>query len=165
MRSLSSGEDTRALEWYGNSFIKMPRIVCKLACSKKKGKCLLGRLLLFLICLCFYADGYVMLNKKKLFCRRGEYVCSLRSLAEVTGISYGSVRRQLAVLSDMGLITVTMLDNGCRIRVCGYEGLVTSQDAKKTVDPAKTPEQLHAEQVHALRGDKKSDESTSKTMN
>lgn len=162
MRDLDSEKDFLAVQKFGAFFIKMPRSVIMRMSGNDEDERLTGRLHLFLICLCYYKDGYVSLNGSKIPCSKGEYIGSKRKLSALTGIAYGSVGRILDRLEKEGLIIIRLIPGGRSIRVCGYTQFVLPEEVNKEAMKAKTPEEAHAEEMRRLRKEKDSESQTEK---
>lgn len=131
MNYLNEEKDLLALELFGKSFIKLPRIIGDQAFGKNRATSMRGLLLLALISLCRYTDGYVVLNERKINCRPGEYVGTHADLSQRTGIAIGSVARLLKRLARENLIEVTVLEGGSRIRVSGYSQFILPKEDEK----------------------------------
>ena len=109
-----------ALDYLGNAFIKIPRSIIDRLNSVRLVERQMARLHLCLFGLCYHTDGYVMLDNRKVYCRRGEYVGTQRRLAEVAGINPGSLSRLIDKMVKLQLISVTHIPGGSRIWVKGY---------------------------------------------
>ena len=96
-----------ALDYLGNAFIKIPRSIIDRLNSVRLVERQMARLHLCLFGLCYHTDGYVMLDNRKVYCRRGEYVGTQRRLAEVAGINPGSLSRLIDKMVKLQLISVT----------------------------------------------------------
>lgn len=131
MSYLNEEKDLLAQELFGKGFIKLPRFVGDQAFGKNRAKSMRGLLLLALINLCRYTDGYVVLNERKINCRPGEYVGTHSDLSQRTGIAIGSVARLLKRLARENLIEVTVLEGGSRIRVSGYSQFILPKEDEK----------------------------------
>lgn len=159
MKDLNGIRDARALKWMGNAFIKIPWTIVKQIFGNGEEERLTGILHLALICLCYHTDGYVAVRKEKIPCARGEYVGSYRKLSRKTGISFGTVSRLLEKLESRGLVEISLVKGGSRVRVCGYSQFMLNPEATKEEVKAKTPEEAHAEEVKKLRKEPVSDAS------
>lgn len=121
-----------ALDYLGNAFIKIPRSIIDRLNSVRLVERQMARLHLCLFGLCYHTDGYVMLNNRKVYCRRGEYVGTQRRLAEVAGINPGSLSRLIDKMVKLQLISVTHIPGGSRILVKGYTTFTWIQESKET---------------------------------
>ena len=121
-----------ALDYLGNAFIKIPRSIIDRLNSVRLVERQMARLHLCLFGLCYHTDGYVMLDKRKVYCRRGEYVGTQRRLAEVAGINPGSLSRLIDKMVKLQLISVTHIPGGSRIWVKGYAAFTWIQESKET---------------------------------
>ena len=117
-----------ALDYLGNAFIKIPRSIIDRLNSVRLVERQMARLHLCLFGLCYHTDGYVMLNNRKVYCRRGEYVGTQRRLAEVAGINPGSLSRLIDKMVKLQLISVTHIPGGSRIQ----ESKETQKNASNT---------------------------------
>ncbi|MBB4621111.1 hypothetical protein [Parabacteroides faecis] len=60
-----------ALDYMGKAFIKIPRSIMDRLDSTRLVERQMARLHLCLFGLCYHTDGYVMLDNRKVSCRRG----------------------------------------------------------------------------------------------
>lgn len=109
-----------ALDYLGKSFVKIPRSILDRLNSHCFVEQQMARLHLCLFGLCYHTDGYALLENRKVVCRRGEYVGKQTRLAEIAGISTGSVSRLINKMKKLQLITVDPIPGGSRIRINGY---------------------------------------------
>lgn len=121
-----------ALDYLGKAFIKVPRSIMDRLNSLRLVERQMARLHLCLFGLCYHTDGYVMLDNHKVSCRRGEYVGTQLRLAEVAGISPGSLSRLIDKMVKLQLISVTHIPGGSRILVKGYTTFTWIQESKET---------------------------------
>lgn len=121
-----------ALDYLGKAFIKVPRSIMDRLNSLRLVERQMARLHLCLFGLCYHTDGYVMLDNHKVSCRRGEYVGTQLRLAEVAGISPGSLSRLIDKMVKLQLISVTHILGGSRILVKGYTTFTWIQESKET---------------------------------
>ena len=121
-----------ALDYLGKTFIKVPRSIMDRLDSVRLVERQMARLHLCLFGLCYHTDGYVMLGNHKVSCRRGEYVGTQLRLAEVAGISPGSLSRLIDKMVKLQLISVTHIPGGSRILVKGYTTFTWIQESKET---------------------------------
>lgn len=120
MEEKSVRKELLALNYFGNSFIKVPRKLVSKMFSRNEAERSLGQLHFTLFCLCNHTDGFVTLGYYYVKCRRGEFVGTYRMLSELSGLSLGTTVRQLNKLEEMNLIEISKVVGGSRITVCGY---------------------------------------------
>lgn len=121
-----------ALDYLGKFFIKIPRSMMDRLDSVRLVERQMARLHLYLFGLCYHTDGYVMLNNRKVSCRRGEYVGTQLQLANITGIRPGSLSRLIDKLVRLQLISVAHIPGGSRIQVKGYDVFTRIPESKET---------------------------------
>lgn len=127
MENYNSEKEQMAINYLSGSYIKIPRKIFVQMCSKSSFERRTGWFHLLLIGLCYHTDGYVVLDSCKVSCRRGEYVGTYRYLSEISEFNIATVWRLMSRLSSQGLIDVTHLKGGTRIRICGYQAIAESQ--------------------------------------
>lgn len=137
-----------ALDYLGKSFIKFPRSIMDRLDSHRLEERQMARLHLCLFGLCFYTDGHATLNNRKVVCRRGEYVGTQLRLAEITGISAGSLSRLISKMAKQQLITVNHIPGGSRIHVNGYDTFTWVTEAKDST-PEESPADAAAQMAEA----------------
>lgn len=138
MKDFKSIDEEHAMELMGLQYVKIPRYTLKLI--KKPATRQLGQLHLLLFDICFFADGYAELNGRKVACKRGEYVGTQQELADLSGISIGSINRLIRKLEALHLISVFKIQGGSLIKVHGYTTLTAASAVKGSPLPEKTKE-------------------------
>lgn len=114
-----------ATEYFGKSFLTVPRVILNQLQSANLIVRQQGQLHLLLFAVCYFKDGYAMVNDCKVSCRKGEYVGTQAELARLSGINASTVNILLHKMADMKLITINRITNGSRIRVNGYVDFTT----------------------------------------
>lgn len=122
-----------ALDYLGKSFIKIPRSIVDRLSSISLVEQQMARLHLCLFGVCFHTDGHVVLDNRRVVCRRGEYVGTQIRLAEMAGISVGSLSRLLKKMKQLQLIAVDHIPGGSRIRVNGYDAFTWVPEKRNPV--------------------------------
>lgn len=138
MESYNIEKEQIAANYLAGSYVKIPRKLFVQMTSKSSFERKVGWFHLLLIGLCFHTDGYALLNKRKVTCRKGEYVGSYRALSEASGFSLATIGRLIKRLSSQGLIDVMRLEGGTHIRVCGYLVIAESRPSEPG-NPAQLP--------------------------
>ncbi len=133
MRKLNDFSNEMAKPDYGKSFLRLPRKVLQRLYGKDDWEKQLGWLYITLIIHAFHSDGYVLLNGERVSCCRGEFVSSLRKLAELTKLSYSTIKRLLERLKLEQLVRLIPVKGGTRIQIIGYNEITYSQ--KRTGQP------------------------------
>lgn len=129
MKEKSVQED-RVSGFLGQSFVRIPRKVLAMVFHGKGQEKTVGLVYLMLLSEVYFAEGRVVLQKRSYICKRGEYMGTCKALSEGIGMSMASVRRGLKWLKEEGLIEISPLEDGCRIRVCGYHGMMAVRPAE-----------------------------------
>lgn len=149
MKEIKSAENEKvALDYLGKSFVKTPRSIMDRLNSSYLPEQQMARLHLCLFGLCYHTDGYAILDNRKVVCRRGEYVGTQTRLAEIAGISIGSLSRLINWMKKQQLITVTHLPGGSRIHVNGYDTFTWVTETKETA-PNESPADAAAQMAEA----------------
>lgn len=128
MDEFRSVNEKQAIDMMGLPYVKIPRYTLDL--MKNPATRQLGQLHLLLFDVCFFADGCAKLNGQKVPCKRGEYVGTQQQLADLSGISIGSINRLIRKLEAMHLISVTKIQGGSLIKVHGYTSLIGAPEIK-----------------------------------
>lgn len=103
--------------------------------ASSKSERMIGIVHWLLFYFCNYADGYVSVKGKQVFCHRGECIITYERLAWFMMVDSRSVRRYVDSLEKESLVEVKRVDGNVCFRVCGYERF-TAPDA-----PAETPKE------------------------
>ncbi|MCD8137547.1 MAG: helix-turn-helix domain-containing protein [Parabacteroides gordonii] len=139
MKEIKCTENEKvALDYLGKSFVKTPRSIMDRLNSSYLPEQQMARLHLCLFGLCYHTDGYAILDNRKVVCRRGEYVGTQTRLAEIAGISIGSLSRLIKKMKKLHLITVNHIPGGSRIHVNGYDTFTWVTEAKDSA-PDESP--------------------------
>lgn len=131
MKEIKCTENEKiALDYLGKSFVKIPRSIMDRLDSSHLAERQMARLHVCLFGLCYHTDGHATLDNRKVVCRRGEYVGTQLRLAEIAGISTGSLSRLISKMVKLQLICVNHIPGGSRIRVNGYDAFTWVPEAK-----------------------------------
>lgn len=127
--------------YLGKTFIKTPRSIFGQMQSEDVIERQMAHLHLLLFGVCYHTDGYCMLKKQKVVCRRGEFVGKQATLAKWMNISACKLSRLLAMMENLHLISVQRIRGGSRISVNGYDEFThvpaesETRENKKTTTP------------------------------
>lgn len=130
MSEIMSVNERLAINVLGLSYVKIPRFSLDLLTCPDTRQ--LGLLHIMLFEICFFKDGYVKMKDRKVPCKRGEYVGTQQQLADLSGISIGSINRLIRKLEAMHLISVTKIQGGSLIKVHGYTTLIAEKEVQDT---------------------------------
>lgn len=98
-----------------------------------------ARVYLCLLRHAFFVDGVITLSRKKIPCRRGEWITTLRQLEEKTEVPKTLVSRLLAKLADEGCIRVRRLGRFTQVQLLHFDEPVVAKAAKSTDGPKSPP--------------------------
>lgn len=127
--------DCKALQYFGKAYLKTPRVIATRMTSSCKSERMVGLVHWLLFNFCNYADNYMSIGGKQVFCARGEYITTYRKLAQLAGASISSVRRYVGTLVEESLVEVSQVAGQVCFRVNGY-GYFTEPDAAPQEVPA-----------------------------
>lgn len=130
MSEIVSVNEKLAINLMGLPYVKIPRFTLKLI--ERPATRQLGHLHITLFDVCFFKDGYVEMKGRKVPCKRGEYIGTQQQLADLSGISIGSINRLLRRLEAIHLISVTKIQGGSLIKVHGYTTLIAAPEIEET---------------------------------
>lgn len=125
--------DSAALKYYGNAFLKTPRVIIEKMFSSEKTTRTTARVHWYLFVSCNYADGHVRINGKREYCFKGEYISTYMEIARVLEISDRTVRRCIDKLVEESLVETTRCNNFICFRVCGYDKFTAKEEPPTTV--------------------------------
>lgn len=126
--------DSTALKYFGNAYLKIPRVIIEQMFSSEKNVRTTARVHWLLFVSCNYADGYVRINGKREFCMRGEYMSSYAEIASMLEISDRTVRRCIEKLVGQSFVEVTRCNTYISFKVCGYETFTAKEEPKAIVE-------------------------------
>jgi len=127
--------DFKALQYFGKAYLKTPRVIVIRMTSLDKSEHMVGFVHWLLFNLCNYADNYMSISGKRVFCARGEYITTYKKLAQLAGVSVSSVRRYVGTLVEESLVEVSQVAGQVCFRVNGY-GYFTEPDVVPQEVPA-----------------------------
>ncbi len=111
-----------ALSYWGKAYLKLPRVVLRMYFSDDPGERETGRIFFVLFAKCSYATGKIRWSDMEVLIHRGEYISTYSCLAQLTGISYHSLRHRMKQMQQKGMIRINRMKGGIRVYLFGYGG-------------------------------------------
>lgn len=112
---------SKALNYLGKAYLKMPRVVLDSLFSKNKNEQMKGKVHYALFANCFYSDGYVDVNGRQIPCREGELITTYEHLASLVHLSVRTTCNLVKELVAKSLVDVQHMAGRTCFTVCGYK--------------------------------------------
>lgn len=105
-------------------FLKVPNEIIEMIYSEQSIDRLSGLLYLCILFHAYFAEAYIIVNLKSVFCKRGEWITTYSIIERKTRIRRNCIGGLLDILTKEGKITVDKYGRFTCITVCGYNKLM-----------------------------------------